>query len=204
MGAELVEMLVVPYTTVKDLVLAINDGLRGRVSSFNWKNRMEQKQKWVGSSVDQEVIDAAKYKIGRAQAGNYVAGLSVVDECVIALRGIILMGDLPNAERQLYLVALLESLEKIVDGVDPTKAMCLEKGHGRPLNPFKEDRELSIYLSIGRKYEELIKLGHTKQDKPTEAALKFVAKDFGLTIPNVQKIWSSFGSLKGWKNGKSD
>jgi hypothetical protein len=165
---------------------------------------MEQKQKWVGSLVDQEVIDAAKYKIGRAHAGDYVAGLRVVDECVIALRGIILMGDLPNAERQLYLMALLESLEKIVDGVDPTKAMCLEKGHGRPLNPFKEDRELSIYLSIGRKYEELIKLGHTKQDKPTEAALKFVAKDFGLTIPNVQKIWSSFGSLKGWKNGKSD
>lgn len=165
---------------------------------------MDQEKKWVGSSVAQDVIDAAKYKIARAHAGDYVAGLRVVDECVIALRGVTLMGDLPDAERQLYLMALLESLEKIVDGVDPTKAMCLEKGHGRPLNPFKGDRELSIFLSIGRKYEEQIELGHTKQDKPTEAALKAVAKDFGLTIPNVQKIWSSFGSLKGWKNRKSD
>jgi hypothetical protein len=160
---------------------------------------MKEKQKWVGSLADQEVIDAAKYRIERAQTGDYLAGLHVVDECVIALRGIVLMGDPPDAARQLYLTALLDSLEKIVDGVDPTKAMYLEKGHGRPLDPKKQDREISILFSIGRKYEELINRGHTKQDKPLDAALKSVAKDCGLTFPAVQKVWSSFGSLKGWK-----
>jgi len=165
---------------------------------------MDQHQKWIGSKVDQEVIDEANRMIERAHAGDYLAGFHVVHECVISLRGIVLMGDPPDAARQLYLAALLESLEMILGGEAPAKAMCLAKSHGRPEKPNKFDTEVAIFFSIGQKYEELIKLGHTKQDKPTDTALKSVAKNFELSIPTVQKIWSSFGSLKGWKNSKSD
>jgi len=165
---------------------------------------MSEMKEWAGSLVDPLVIAAAKHRVERASAGDYVAGLDVIGECVLALRDIVQMGRLPDAERQLYLKALLESLEKIVEGVEPSRAMCLEKSNGRPVDPQKLSRDLNVYMLVGQEYERLTARGHTQNDKPIAYALELASSRFGLTLAATQKIWSDYGSLAGWRRFNSD
>jgi hypothetical protein len=165
---------------------------------------MSERVEWTGLLVDQKVIATAKYKVERASNGEYSAGLELIGDCALALRDIVTKGNLPDAERQLYLKALLESLEKIVDGVEPARAMYLEKSHGRPADPQKLARDLSVFLLVGKEYERLTKRGLTKSDKPIAEALTLATKSFGLSLAATQKIWSDFGSLEGWARFNSD
>lgn len=159
---------------------------------------MEQKKKRIGSFVDKEILDAANYKIERARASESGLGLQVVEECVIALRDIVWNGELPDQERQIYLIALLESMERIADGENPARALNLVKLQRRPKKKNKEERDISIFISIGEKYDLSKRKGLTLKDKIIENALKEAAKEFESTVASVQKVWSEFGSLAGW------
>ncbi|WP_445780437.1 hypothetical protein [Shewanella sp.] len=86
---------------------------------------MSEKDEWAGSMVDPLVIAAAKFKVEQARNGDYSPGLELVGDCALAIRDIVIRGNLPDAERQLYLKALIDSLEKILDGVEPARAMYL-------------------------------------------------------------------------------
>ena len=165
---------------------------------------MSEFVEWTGSLVDQQVITAAKLKVERAINGEYSAGLELVGDCALALRDIVTKGNLPDAERQLYLKALLESLEKIADGVEPARAMSLEKSYGRPADPQKLARDLNVFMWVGKEYERLNARGHTKNDEPIASALKSAASRFSLSLASTQKIWSEYGSLDGWKRFNSD
>ncbi len=165
---------------------------------------MSDKQEWAGSMVDPLVIAAAKFKVEQASKGDYSAGLELVGDCALALRDIVIKGNLPDAERQVYLNALLDSLEKILDGVEPGRAMYLEKAQGRPADPQKLARDLNIFISVGQEYERLNARGHTKTDEPIAFALQSAVNRFGLSLASIQKIWSEFGSLDGWKRFNSD
>ncbi len=159
---------------------------------------MEQKKKWIGSFVDKEILDAANYKIEQARASESGVGLQVVEECVIALRDIVWNGELPDQERQIYLIALLESMERIADGENPARALNLVKLQRRPKKKNKEDLDIRIFISIGKKYDLSKLKGLTLQDKIIENAIKEVTKEFDSTVASVQKVWSEFGSLAGW------
>lgn len=165
---------------------------------------MSEKEEWVGSMVDPLVIEAAKFKVERASNGDYSAGLELVRDCALALQDIVIGGNLPDAERQLYLKALIDSLEKILDGVEPARAMCLEKSPGRPADPQKLARDLNVFIFVGEEYERLNARGHTKTDEPIAFALQSAANRFGLSLASIQKTWSEFGSLDGWKRFNSD
>jgi len=165
---------------------------------------MSEKQEWAGSMVDPLVIAAAKFKVEQASKGDYSAGLELVGDCALALRDIVIKGNLPDAERQVYLNALLDSLEKILDGVEPGRAMYLEKAQGRPADPQKLARDLNIFISVGQEYERLNARGHSKSDKPVASALKSRARLFKVSLASTQKIWSEFGSVDGWKRFNSD
>ena len=161
---------------------------------------MEQKKKCIGSFVDKEILDAANYKIEQARASESGVGLQVVEECVIALRDIVWNGELPDQERQIYLIALLESMERIADGENPARALNLVKLQRRPKKKNKEDLDIRIFISIGKKYDLSKHKGLTLQDKIIENAIKEVAKEFKSTVATVQKVWSEFGSLAGWSS----
>jgi len=165
---------------------------------------MSEKDEWAGSMVDPLVIAAAKFKVEQARDGDYSAGLELVGDCALAIRDIVIRGNLPDAERQLYLKALNDSLEKILDGVEPARAMYLEKSRGRPADPQKLARDLNVFTFVGKEYERLNARGHTKTDEPIAFALQSAANRFGLSLASTQKTWSEFGSLDGWKRFNSD
>lgn len=161
---------------------------------------MNNDENWSNRHSDADVLEAARATIQRAEAGQVLDGIKVIEECTIALRDITNCGELPDAERILYLAALLKSLEQIIDGVNPARALCIEKDRGRPAHANKLDHEVAVYLAVGMEYDALRVRGHTREDAPVEAAVNAAAKKFGATPESVQKIWSEFGATEKWRS----
>jgi hypothetical protein len=160
---------------------------------------MNTGQHWSPVHVEQEVLNAAKHTIERAKAGDDSAGMSVINQCIVALRDVVKSGTLPDMERVLYLRSLLDSLELITDeSIDPTRALCLEKSRGRPQDPYKLAKDLKIFVTVGGKYDELIERGYTRGDSPITEAIKRASKELGVSTASVQKVWSEHGSAAGW------
>jgi hypothetical protein len=169
------------------------------------ESEMNTGQHWSPVHVEQEVLNAAKYTIERAKAGNDSAGMSVINQCIVALRDVVKSGTLPDMERVLYLRSLLESLELITDdSVKPARALCLEKSRGRPQDQYKLAKDLKIFITVSRKYDELIERGHTRGDSPVTEAIKQASKELGASTTSVQKVWSEHGSAAGRPSIKPD
>jgi len=161
---------------------------------------MNTGQHWPPVHVDEEVMNGAKSTIERAKAGNNSAGMSVIIQSIVALRDVLETGTLPDKERVLYLKSLLESLDLIAgESVDPARALCIEKSRGRPRNPDKLARDLRIVMVIGRRYDELIERGHTREDSLMKEAIKQASNQLGESKATVQKVWSEYGSVHGWQ-----
>lgn len=165
---------------------------------------MNKGQQWAPVHVDQDILRAAKTTIQRAKAGNYIEGMSVIDQCVVALRDLLDSGTLPDMERMLYLTSLLESLQLITDkSIEPARALCLERSRGRPQVPYKFVRDLKIVLAVGHKYDKLIERGYTRGDSPIEEVVSQVSQELGVSTATVQKVWSDYGSTFGSTHIKS-
>ena len=151
--------------------------------------------------VDEDALQtAAIHKVRKARAGDRQSGIEILDDCRPALRDLIQNQALPDAERTIYLGLLLCALDEIIDGVEPSRALCIEDLHHRQPDPNKIRRDLAIYFEVGTVYERLIARGRTKNDSPIKDAQRSTAKKLGLSLQTVQKVWSEYGSLKMWRS----
>lgn len=149
-------------------------------------------------------MELANQQIELARRGNFQAGLEVVVQSANAIRDY-LKGGPPEAYRLLFLERLLESLDEIQEGADPLDALGLRKPSHRPPDIKTDIRNAHLFYLVGEEFNRLtVERGHTRQDKPTDAAIEKVAKDQGLSTDVVAKAWRSLGGAKGWEQSKSD
>ena len=101
-----------------------------------------------------------------------------------------------DAERIIYLEFLNESLEKILNGADPAKALYLYN-ENRP-QEVSQDRSVILFCNVGLAYEK-------QSEKNISLAFEAVSKkfkskfDMEVSPSVIRKAWSTHGSLKGWK-----
>lgn len=149
-------------------------------------------------------IELANRQVELAKMGNFQAGNEVVAQSAIAIRDY-LKGDPPDAYRLVFLRALLESLDAIQAGADPLDALSLRRPSHRPPDITTQIRNVWLFQLVGEELDRLtVARGHTRQDKPTDAAIKKVAKERGLSTDVVAKAWRDLGGARGWEQSKSD
>lgn len=153
------------------------------------------------------LVEAARLSVQRAEEGDANAGWSVLAEAVIGLRGLLQLNEPADPHRVVCLHALLKSLERIIEsGEDPATALHLrpEKlDHRRP-DPNLGFRDVLLFMRVGEELDRLIERGHTRQDGPTAAAIKLVAKEEKVGIATVDQAWRHFGGAAGWARCRSD
>ncbi len=149
-------------------------------------------------------IEAATLAVARANDGDASAGADVLAMAIIGLRGWLRNGEAPDPHERIYLDALLASLEQIERGQDPADALHLKHGH-RPKNQSTGVRDVFLWQAVGDEHDRLTnERGHTRMDKPTEAAIAAVAKRWGVGAATVSKAWGRYGGLAGWTERKTD
>lgn len=149
-------------------------------------------------------VEAARCTVARAEDGDANAGEDVLAGAVIGLRTILDLNEPADPHRVVFLRALLKSLERIEQGADPGAALHLKNGH-RKADEFKGVRDVFMFVSVGKRLDALtLERGHTRQDSPTDAALKAVAKEEGYSFATVQKAWLQFGGAAGWEARRTD
>ncbi len=150
------------------------------------------------------VVEAAHLTVQRAEQGDANAGEDVLADAIIGLRCMLHEKEPADPHRIVCLHALLKSLERIENGEDPATALHLKQGHRRP-DPAKDLRDVMLFVSVGKALDALtIERGHTRQDRPVEAALKLVAKRERHSRATVQKAWGMFGGESGWAEKRTD
>jgi hypothetical protein len=153
---------------------------------------------------EKALIDAAENTIKLAEKFDRRAVMAALEQSAVTLRGIVQFRLLPDLERMVYLRFLLNSVERILDGQDPKKALRLFH-QNRPQSVNQTSRDFKIFMAIGYAYEQL--KGHEIQS--VEIAIKQVLKK---SIPDLEnngvhslrKAWQSCGGLKAWKKVYSE
>jgi hypothetical protein len=141
---------------------------------------------------------AAETQVQQAQDGEANAGWNVLSEAMIGLREW-LDGRKPDPHRLVFLRGLLASLESVERGMDPGTALHLKQGHRRPSTSVAL-RDLLLWVEVGQELDHLtIEREHTRSDKPTDAALKSVAKKRRLSLATVKKAWHVHGAAEKWE-----
>ena len=153
---------------------------------------------------EKALIDAAENTIKLAEKSDRRAVMAAVEQSAVALRGIVQFRLMPDSERLVYLRFLLNSVERILDGHDPQKALRLFH-QNRPQSVDETSRDFKIFLAIGRAYEGL--KGYESQS--VDASIKFVCKKpppslENISIHSLRKAWQSCGGLKAWKKVYSE
>ena len=150
------------------------------------------------------IVAGAQNTVERAQSGDANAGFDVIAESVLALRGWLELDERPDQHRLVYLRGLLASLERIEAGVNATEALHIKQGHRRRNNSIGV-RDAVLFVEVGQESDRLkYDRGHTRNDKPVEAALKTVAKVWHLRVPTVRKAWNYHGGASSWTLRKAD
>jgi len=144
------------------------------------------------------LIEAAESRVSAARQNERNAALDVVKHSVIALRGLVNYGHLPDPERMVFLRALLDSLVEIEQGADPTLAL-----HLRPVGRVRDEnlfgRDLLLFVRVGQALDHLvIERRHTRGDRPTDEAQRQVARETGVSVALVKKTWQQLGASRGW------
>jgi hypothetical protein len=145
-----------------------------------------------------DLVVVARARIAAASK-NKNAALDVVRQSAVALRGLLSHGQMPDPERCVYLEGLLNALERIEGGEDPTKAMHLRPS-GRTRDEKLFGRNLAAFIDIGREFDRLSALGRTRGDRPIDEAKSTVSKRRCIPRQTIDKVWTMFGSAKGWAN----
>lgn len=143
-----------------------------------------------------DLVASAKARIAAAPRDKNAA-LEVVGQSAVALRDLVHHDLLPDPMRLEYLRALLAALELIEAGEDPVKALHLSQGH-RIRDEKLWARNFGLFIKIGREVDRLKGRGHTRGDKPVQAALHAIAKQWSLSLETAKKAWQLHGSEKGW------
>jgi hypothetical protein len=139
----------------------------------------------------------------RSQRAN--AARQVVEQGVMALRGLWKQGASPDPAGAVYLDALLESLELIAGGCDPLSALHLDAG-GRVADANDYMRDLALFIEVGRALDAARArgakraafgegVGAIEQAKNAVAALHDRAA--------VDAAWKRFGRESGWADMKA-
>lgn len=143
-----------------------------------------------------ENIVRAKSCVNQAKKNDRRAVVEVLKQANVYLNTLT-KGDFSyDAERIIYLKFLNESLEKILNGADPAKALYLYN-ENRP-QEVSQDRSVILFCNVGLAYEK-------QSEKNISLAFEAVSQKFKTKFnmkvsPSVvRKAWSMYGSLKGWK-----
>lgn len=153
---------------------------------------------------DGHLIDLATECVELAKQGNFQSGMEVIIQSRIAIRGLIEHGESPDPFRVIFVKALLDSLDSIVAGGDPLDCLSLRKPRNRLPDPAIPVRNVLLWTKVGGELDRLTERGHTRQDKPIEAAIKSVSKEMKLDIEVVGKAWRDLGGAEGWERDKAD
>ena len=97
-----------------------------------------------------------------------------------------------------------DSLDAIVKGHDPLTALSLRKPRHRVPDTAIPPRNVLLWMEVGTEVDRLTERGHTRQDKPVEAAIKTVAKTRKVDVEVVGKAWRNLGGVEGWERDKAD
>ena len=149
------------------------------------------------------LLEIANRQVELAKLGNFQAGSEIVIQGAIAIRDF-LKGDPPDEYRLIFLKALLESLDAIQAGADPLDALSLRRPDHRPADISVQVRNVLLFTLVGAEVDRLTAKGQTHQDKPTDKAIRTVAKARKLTVDVVAKAWRNLGGAKGWERDKAD
>ena len=150
----------------------------------------------VNSTQWGDLVDAAKATVSKAENGDIEAGKSVIVHSTSAMRALLERGVSPNPRDAVYLASLIDGLGRIVDGVEPARALNLEKPWNRPSSENTEVRDALIFIQVG---DETDALRCTVND-----AIEAVAERNGLGAETVRKAWQAFGSMEGWNLRKAE
>lgn len=173
------------------------------------------------------LIEAANLCCEKALSGDRGASLTVLEQSVIAIRGLLqfeesdpnklrldtrdlndkrrlIFHEAPSPHRLVYLRALAAMLERVLDGMPLEDAMSLKKPPHREANPSLAIRDVAMFVAVGQELNRLIARGHTRQDKPVDASIRAVAKRFNVSRESVRSAWSLYGAEEGWEARKSE
>ena len=151
---------------------------------------MEEPQNW------DEVVEAAKAIVAQADAGDVAAGRTVLVHSAAAIRAVLDRSTLPNLREAAYLSAIHIWLVELLDGMEPGRALRLEKPWHRPENEDIEVRDALLFMQVG---EEMDKRNCSVSD-----AIEVVAERNVLGVDTVKKAWNGQGSKSGWEIRKSE
>lgn len=89
---------------------------------------------------------------------------------------------------------LARAVREILDGVLPTKALCLDAS-GRPEVPM--ERDLALAVRVHGKYLEFKGRAKEAEGGAVAWAIGAVSRQWKVPKPTVQKAWKRFGGSKG-------
>ena len=98
---------------------------------------------------DSHLIDLATNCVEMAKQGNFQSGMEVIIQSRTAIRGLLEHGEAPDTFRVIFLKALLESLDAIVEGNDPLDSLSLRKPRHRLPDPSIPVRNVLIWTKVG-------------------------------------------------------
>lgn len=173
-------------------------------------------------------IEAANECAKRAVTENdRGAALRVIEQSLIAIRGLmqfeepdetklrlntsdltdprrLVFHEPPEPHRLVYLRALGLLLERVLAGLPVEEALSLSKPSHREANQNIAIRDVLLFVQVGEQLDRLAARGLTKVDKPTDLAIREVAKNNGVSLATAQKAWSNHGSATGWAKYKAE
>lgn len=144
-----------------------------------------------------DLIEMARYQVRLIEDGNSQAADRVMEFAAQALRGV-LKGQLPDAERRVYLEFIAGALESIHQGVDARKALGIWTNTRPHVSP---DREAVIILAVGFELESLSQSGI---ESPVKHAVDRVARRLKIGKSVVEATWKRAGGEDAWKAARAE
>ena len=143
------------------------------------------------------LLEVASKLVKDANRKDRRASQKVLEGAVVALRGVVNHGAMPDEEQLIYVKFVLESLEKIIRKTHPllpNDAFCWTVQSGPQKIRIYEN--FGVFLKIGSEYEIQKK---SEAARPVERALKKIAAQNDYSWETLKKeVWQPLGGKKVW------
>lgn len=153
------------------------------------------------------LVETAKQpRVGKDRSDRANAAREIVEQGTVAIRGLFKYGASPDPAESVCLGALLDSLQRIVDGDDPREALHMDAG-GRFADDLVYMRDLGLFIDVGRATDDLREAGaQTRkfsagviEQAKNATAEKHAAEKPKVDRATVDAAWKAFGRAHGWE-----
>ncbi len=140
-----------------------------------------------------DLVAAATNLVELVDKGDSQGALNVLEQAAIGLRDVV-TGHVPDQERVIYLQFLLRSLDQILSGVPPEKALGIWTDTKPRLDPW---RDTALFLLVGEELDRASN-SNSRSERPVTTAIKAVATKKNIGFDTVKDAWENNGAKKGW------